>query len=177
MAAIDKITNERHKQFVLEYIMHFNGTKAYKAIYPNAQGDTARSKAVQLVAKDNIKAAIEEEAKKIIGKSEVDVAFIIGRYKEIASSNIDELVTWNEDGEVKVTPSDKLKTNFVRKIKQTVTENKDGTKKNVLEFEVLDPLRALEDLSKYHNIFTDKSELDINVKGKIIYLDKQDENL
>jgi hypothetical protein len=58
---IDKLS-PAHKAFVKEYVKNLgNGTRAYMATYPNAKYDTARAKAAELVAKDNVKRAIKEE--------------------------------------------------------------------------------------------------------------------
>lgn len=61
--AIDKLS-PRYKIFVKNYIdCIYNGTRAYMMTYPKSRPETARIKASQLLAKLNIKKAVEEESK------------------------------------------------------------------------------------------------------------------
>lgn len=51
----------KQKRFCEEYVNNgFNGTQAYKKVYPNSSDDTARINACRLLTKANIKAYISE---------------------------------------------------------------------------------------------------------------------
>ena len=56
-----KPLSKNHQRFVAEYLKCFNQTEAYMKVYPRSSYEAGRANSVRLIAKDNIRAAIEEQ--------------------------------------------------------------------------------------------------------------------
>lgn len=72
---------EKQKIFIREYLKDFNGTRAYKAAYPDCSDESARRLASKLLTKDDIQKAIREQADKTLEEVEIDVAYIVNNIK------------------------------------------------------------------------------------------------
>lgn len=73
-----KKLTEKQKQFIDEYIIDLNGTRAYKAVYKNCKKDeTARANASRLLTKANIKAYIDKCLEEIHSKKSADAKEVI----------------------------------------------------------------------------------------------------
>lgn len=66
--------SEKHKLFVRNLIeQNFNQTQAYLKTYPDSSYDAARANSSDLIAKNNIKQAIEE--RKVVVETDIDISF------------------------------------------------------------------------------------------------------
>lgn len=74
---------EKQKIFIREYLKDFNGTRAYKAAYPDCSDESARRLASKLLTKDDIQQAIREQADKQLEEVEIDVAYIVNNIKVV----------------------------------------------------------------------------------------------
>lgn len=75
--------NPRHRLFVLEYLNDWNATRAYKAVYPKASDDSARTNAARLLANDNIREILAHEADLVLdGKRD--------RLKTLVAESLDQ---------------------------------------------------------------------------------------
>ena len=87
-----------HRRFCEEYVIDFNGSRAYKAAYASCKKDsTARANASRLLTKANISAYIEEIQKNLVKLSGVTKLRNILALKDIAYSNVADLKkNWHE---------------------------------------------------------------------------------
>lgn len=69
-------------------------------------------------------------------------------------------------------PEQAIANRQARRIRQRVTQQPDGATITELDLELVDRLRALELLGKYHKLFTDKQELsaDNQVEVRVVYV-------
>jgi phage terminase small subunit len=58
-----KPLSKKHQRFVNEYLKRWNGTRAYMAVYPKAQYESALRSASELLTKPDIAAVIAERIK------------------------------------------------------------------------------------------------------------------
>jgi phage terminase small subunit len=88
---------ESNKVFCREYILDWNGSRAYKVAYPEISEDAARAGASRLLTKDNIQTYIEEiqkDLEKIAGISRLKV---LNEHMKLAFNSIAHLHnTWIE---------------------------------------------------------------------------------
>lgn len=85
------LSNEKHKEFCKEYVLDWNGSRAYKVVYKNVTDATARVNASKLLTKANIKEYIEEIQKDLGKLCGVSAALNIQELKKIAFSNFGNL--------------------------------------------------------------------------------------
>jgi phage terminase small subunit len=81
----EKITEltPRQKQFIDEYMIDFNGTKA--AIRAGYKANSANEQASALLAKPNIKALVEARKAELSSKTQLSAEWVVTRLKEISS--------------------------------------------------------------------------------------------
>ncbi len=76
--------NPHHQTFVNEMILHNDAVRAYKAAYPNAQGEAARTAAHRLMKKEEIRQPIADAYKQLrLGIREDKAAFLHNELKII----------------------------------------------------------------------------------------------
>ncbi len=76
--------NPHHQTFVNEMILHNDAVRAYKAAYPNAQGEAARTAAHRLMKKEEIRQPITDAYKQLrLGIREDKAAFLHNELKII----------------------------------------------------------------------------------------------
>lgn len=84
-----------HKIFVLNYIVDWNASRAYKVAYPSASDETARSNSSKLLTNANIQAYVEDiqkDLEKVAGLSRLK---ILQEHQKLAFSSIAHLhLTW-----------------------------------------------------------------------------------
>ena len=158
----------KQQLFLNEYLVDMNATQA--AIRAGYSERSARVISCKLLTKTDILAAIQQKiAEKAMKADEVlekltDIARgDMGNFMDISSVSYQlDLHKAKELGLTKL----------IRKVKQrTVTHvEKDGTEEetNHIEIELLDQLRALELLGKYHKLFVDRTEV-TDADGKSIF--------
>lgn len=90
LGATLKAMNERQAKFVKEYCVDFNATQAaLRAGYPQA---SARQKGSELLSKPDIKAGIEERKEQLAAIAEVDQAWVLRQWKQIATADPNDLM-------------------------------------------------------------------------------------
>lgn len=133
--------NARQKRFVSEYIVDQNATQA--AIRAGYSEKTAYSQGQRLLKHVEIKSALEKLQKEI-------------RQKNIADAvEVEEFLSLSMKGEIKE--------------EVVVTENIGDyeSKARIIKKQISakDRIKAAELLGKRHDLFTDKKEIDVNVKS------------
>lgn len=137
--------NPRKKAFVAEYLKDKNGKRA--AIRAGYSAKTAEQQACRLLRNVQIKELVESALQKAEEKAIVDVAYVLTGFKEVAERCMQRQPVMMKSGAVWVQKAD---------------DNGEG----VWEFDSMGANKALEQLGKYLQMFTDK--IDVTSKGKSI---------
>lgn len=91
----DKELTESQKAFCMEWIFDFNGSRAYKAAYPDSSIESARSSACDLLAKPNIKTYCKQLQENLAETSGISRLRVIREHEKLAFSSIAHLHnTW-----------------------------------------------------------------------------------
>jgi len=98
---------QRYRRFVLEYVAdpRRNATRAYQIAYDTKNYDSARANASKLLAKANISAAVEALQNKI---RETALDRILLKLEAIIHTELRDVMTWSENGQIKLVSSAKL---------------------------------------------------------------------
>lgn len=130
---MSKIT-DKQKQFIDEYLIDLNATRAYKAVYKNIKNDeTARVNGCRLLTNANIKKYIDEQLEKIHSEKTADIQEIMEYLTAVLrgeSKSEVVVIAGNSSNLIKKTPDEKER------------------------------LKAAELLGKRYGLFKDKVELD-----------------
>lgn len=169
----------KQKRFCEEYILDWNGSRAYKVAYPNIKNDeTARAGASRLLTYDNVKLYIKEiqaDLEKISGVSRLKV---LNEYKKLAFSSIAHLHnTWVERAEFEQLTEDQkscIESIDTKVIKKKGHElNKDGNFEVVIydveyvKIKLYDKQKALDSISKMLG-YNEPEKKDITTNGESI---------
>ena len=147
--------NEKQEMFIREYLKDFNGTRAYKAAYPDCSDESARRTASRLLTNVDIQKAIREQADKRLEEVEIDVAYIVNNIKEVTERCMQK---------EPVMYFDKVDKEWKQEKEYVTDENgENGHYEGVWKFDAANSLRGLELLGKYKSIF--KENVDVNVKN------------
>lgn len=86
---LSKITKSQDL-FCREYIIDFNGTRAYLVAYPNVKSEaTARANASRLLTKDNINQRIKELIEERSKRVQIAEDDVIKELKEVAFAKVE----------------------------------------------------------------------------------------
>ena len=141
----------KERAFVDEYIKDFNGTEAYRRVYPGAE---YASKTVNnLLTKPHIKAAIGHMTTRIAKRRELNVDRVLDEWQAIAFSDLGNYLRKDGFGRMvvdlsKLEPGDDAS----RALSQLVQEElptKEGSIVMKTNIKLHDKLKALEFLSKF----------------------------
>lgn len=169
---------EAQKRFCDEYVIDFNGTRAYKAAYPNCKKDeTAKAAASRLLTNVNVTQYIQEQKEELKEKINVTKEQVINQIARIAFGDIRKL--YNENGGLKnIQDLDDDAAAIVAGIETTEEFDGYGQDREQIGYtkkvKIANKDRALEMLGKYFGIFTEKIEVNqdkpfevnINIKKK-----------
>jgi hypothetical protein len=145
---------EEYKRFVDSYVHCLNKRKAYQVAYPAiTNANTARTNGCLLAAKPEVKEAIIERLKLFtIDKSET-----LQRIISLIEFDVSDYQF--ADGSLNVAT---LKDAGYGWLIKAVKPTKFGT-----EYVLMDKDRALENLAKIHQLFDDKSTVNVNINQEI----------
>lgn len=157
----------KQQQFIKEYLRDFNATQA--AIRAGYSERTAGA-----IGHENLKKPEIQEAIKSSIMSADEVAL---RLTDIARGDIADLMTITPSGFVIDLTADNErgvnpKTKLIRKIKQKVTtvpaKDANGEDREIIETEIelYSAHDALRDIGRYHKLFTDSVDLNVNAAVK-----------
>lgn len=176
------------KRFCDEYLIDFNATRAYKAVYKSCRKDeTANVNGSKLLRNTKVKEYIAEKQKEIQERNKITQDTIIQELAKIALFNIKDI--YNENGTLKkVTELDDdtakaisgvkiLQKAGAMKISLSKTNDEiplEHIPEQTVEFKTNDKTRALELLGKHLGMFKENVnltqdkpfEVNINVKKK-----------
>jgi len=157
----------KRQRFIDEYCVDFNGTQA--AIRAGYSANSANMQAARLLANDNIRKALDEKRLEIAESSKLKVSDVIDELKNIAFSDITQLLSFN-NSKAKVKSSRRLSED-ARKVIASVSQTQNG-----LTIKMHDKVKALELLGRYLNIFTDRVEVDGCGLGLILNMNAPAQN-
>lgn len=147
--------NVRHQQFVNEYFRcKFNGTKAYKRVYPDVSNDAASVNASKLLRNAKVAAEIKRRMKlRTLSADEVLV-----RLTEHANGNLADFIGLTTE-QIK----EHKKSRLIHKL--TITKTKTTTEKALMESETIkiemyNAQSALKLLGEAHGVFEKPEEGD-----------------
>jgi len=92
-----KLTPKQNK-FKQEYLKHFNGTKAYQAVY-NVSENVARANASRLLTNANMQEALAKSTEKQAENADITVQEIIRDLKILKDRCMQEIQVLNKKGE------------------------------------------------------------------------------
>ena len=164
--------NEKQEIFIREYLKDFNGTRAYKAAYPDCSDESARRTASRLLTNVDIQKAIREQADKQLEKIDVDINDILKELKAIAFVDRTEISKMTTE---EVTDDENKKIYVRKKVEFTNTDElSENTKKVIAGYkqtqsgyavETYDKMKALELLGKYIGMFSENINVNDNTKA------------
>lgn len=149
----------KQQLFLAEYLLDMNATQA--AIRAGYSQRSATQIGQRLLLKDDISTAIQQK----IAEKAMKADEVLEKLTDIARGDMGDFMDISSMAyQLDLHKAKELGlTKLIRKVKQrTITHvEKDGTEEetNHIEVELLDPLRALEMLAKYHGLLVDKHEI------------------
>lgn len=154
----NKLT-ELQKKFVKEYLVDLNAKQA--AIRAGYSKKSAKLIGFENLTKPYLQDAIKKEIDKRARRTEIKADDVVAELARISFSNIGDVVEWDEEGNVKIKPSDQLSVDTMASISEFVvneSHSKDGNKNVQRRIKQHDKVRALGDLGKHLGIFLMKHE-------------------
>jgi len=149
---------ERHEAFIQEYLLHYNGTKAYLKFYPDANYDTARANASRLLAHANVKARVEELRSDLEKAAGISKLKVIKEFMSIGFSSFKHFQKdWMTKKEFEELSDQELA--CISEIRTETITVDEHVSKEVVKFKLHDKQRALENLSKLLG-YNEQSESD-----------------
>jgi hypothetical protein len=88
--ALLKGLTAKQKAFCREFVIDWNGSRAYKVAYPNVTDETARVNASKLLTKTNVQSYCEEIQKDLEKLTGISKAKVVNEHKKIAFDEAEE---------------------------------------------------------------------------------------
>ncbi len=146
----------KHQQFINEYLQCWNGTEAYRRVYPRVGAESARRNASRLLTNADVSDALRARiAENAMGADEV-----LARLADHARGTMEDFISVGaESASLDLDKAQRAgRLNLVRKFTRTTRTFGDTTIEEVT-VELYDAQSALEKLGKAHKLFTDRVEL------------------
>lgn len=156
--------NEKHKRFVDEYLIDFNGTRAYSIAYNVENNASAQQGASKLLNCETVKKLIEEKVEERNQQTLVDRTYVIQKLLAIVECDFMEGVQYYDEEGMSSVPLAIRK--MVQGIKFRKTTHEDGSTEKNYEFNFMSKDKALDTLVKYTGALTkDDDTLGGKLKG------------
>jgi hypothetical protein len=155
-----KPLSKKHQRFVNEYLKRWNGTRAYMAVYPKAQYESALRSASELLTKPDIAAVIAERIKESQMSADEAMEILAAHARGDMGQFANGLGGLDFDA-----AKEAGLTRLVKKYKQRTTTkigkgaNDDDTETHDLEIELYDAQAAAEKILKIHGKFVDRHDV------------------
>jgi phage terminase small subunit len=153
----------RQRLFLDYFFEEFNAKKA--AIRAGYSKRSAEVIGFKLLRKKEVLAFGLKKLDDLQSKSNITQEGVFGEISKIGLSNIKDFVIWDRNG-IRIKDSHELtrgQASCISEVKHTVTQN-GGT----ISFKLYDKLKALELAGKYFKMFTEKVDVDVNVRGGVL---------
>lgn len=148
--------------FCMYYTKYWNVTKAYQKAY-NAPYNQARANGSRLIAKDSVRAGIEQMKNDITSGIMIDSRAVLQKYIDIAFADIGDYL---EFGEYSVRLKD------LSEVDTTVIAEASNTEDGV-KFKLLDKMKALNFLAKYTDLLNENELKQLKVERERIAISKE----
>lgn len=148
--------------FCMYYTKYWNVTKAYQKAY-NAPYNQARANGSRLIAKDSVRAGIEQMKNDITSGIMIDSRAVLQKYIDIAFADIGDYL---EFGEYSVRLKD------LSEVDTTVIAEASNTEEGV-KFKLLDKMKALNFLAKYTDLLNENELKQLKVERERIAIAKE----
>lgn len=163
--SISKKMSLKHLVFIEAYAVCLNATQAYLATYPKASYETAMVNGSNLLRNTKIR----EEISKRIKENLMTPQEIITRLEQQARASWMPFVRFYEDKVYFDFSHPDAKSNFhlikrIKNRKKVFLNAENGTEEEWQEIELYDAQKALEILAKYHNLFNDQPQTQVNIQ-------------
>ena len=160
----------QYRVFVGEYLLHFNVRKAaLKAGFTQQWADT---NAYMLLQRLDVKQEIERVLREREEMNKVHRSMIIDQLTGIATADVKDFMTWNEDGTAFLDPS-KVDGEIIAElnIDSSKYTSMDGEQSEKIKkkLKLHDKLKALELLGRHVGFFND--QLNLNMKANVTIVD------
>ncbi|WP_313430042.1 terminase small subunit [Siminovitchia terrae] len=144
----DNLT-DKQRLFCIYYIKYFNATKAYQKAYECAYS-TAMVEGHRILRNPKINTEIDRLKAEQTNELKLDVRDVLQKYIDIAFADIGDYVDIGGDGLfVKVKPMEEMDTSIISEL-----SNND----NGIKLKLPDKMKALEVLSKYFDMLSDRDK-------------------
>lgn len=155
---------EQHKIFCDEYLIDFNGTRAYKQAYgEQLSNEVAAVNASNLLRKPNISQYIDKRVKAREKRTEIKQDDVVRSLKNILDANVTDLVNASGSFTFSVKDTSKIPKELQYAIK-SIKPGRDG-----IEIEFYDKLKAAELLGKHLGMYTDN--VNAKIEGATVIVD------
>jgi phage terminase small subunit len=165
---------DKQKQFINEYLIDLNATRAYKATYKNIKNnETARANSSRLLANANVRAYLDERLKAREKRTEITQDRVLNELAKIAFADMKDyleyrtdktVISYDDNGEPIIDYTkivDLIDSRYTdTSVIQEISISKDG----VFRFKLYDKQKALVDIGKHLGIFADKLEHSGNIE-------------
>lgn len=162
--------NPKHAQFVEEYLLDWNATRAYLAVYSTKNEGTAGTNAQRLLRSARVKEYLAKRVDERNAELKIDQTYVVKKLHEIVESDYCGQVRYLTEDQLEDLPLN------VRKLIQSVKIKKHTTRYNRSDVEHEDQTyevrfmskdKAIELLGKHTGAFNkdNDSNINVNVKG------------
>lgn len=150
----------KQESFCLEYIVHKNATKAYKAAYGVKSNNGAAVEGSKLLRKPNVKARLDELFAELAERNKLKADDVIQELKALAFWSINDFVS--TDNRIKDISKLKRETNKpvvgIKTKTETRTVGEIGIVEHTVEVKFADKRASLVDLGRHLGIFKEDND-------------------
>lgn len=149
--------NDRHKAFIEQYLISYNATDAYQAVYTTVSRASAAANGWRLLQSADVQEAISQR----LAETAMSANEVLMRLAQMARGDVDDYLDDNGNFDLAKARQAK-KTGIVKKLKTKTTKRifDDETVETAeVEFELYDAQAALVHLGKHHRLFADRTEV------------------
>lgn len=164
-----KETLERHKLVIDEWFVNgFNGTQAYKKLYPECTDDSARSNFIRMLANDSVQAYKEECMERAASVSKLSHLEVLEYLKTWMFADITETINLTPQ-QVKELPIQIRR--LITQFKHTKRSFAEGTMiEDVVELKFVSKEKALDLITKHIGFFEEDNKQTMQPIIKVLSL-------
>lgn len=142
-----KMCSEKELRFVLEYMKDLNGSAAILRAGITKNAAVSRTYASRYLDRPHVIMELASRRADLIARSELSLEWVLERLRQIGASQISDVVTWNDRGELIINP----KTELTEQQLAAIASIKEipGLLGSQLEVKMHDKVAALKDLRRH----------------------------
>lgn len=147
--------NPKQRRFVEEYLVDFNGKRAYEAAYGTG-GTSAEVSASRLLSSVKVRDAVQQGMARQVAAARVTQDRVLAELARVAYADMRDFAEWGPEG-VTLKPSAQLSEDAALAVAEVSQRETKGGRQ--VTFKLHDKLGALIQLGRHLGMFTDKAEL------------------